>query len=105
MQSDEHISGQLPAIAGYAPQEYNVSNHVERGVVVSPAYRFSYAVLKRLVDIALVLLFSPLWVPLCLSIALCVVLTSPGPVFFSHRRIGRAGVFFSMWKFRTMCVN
>jgi lipopolysaccharide/colanic/teichoic acid biosynthesis glycosyltransferase len=61
--------------------------------------------LKRGLDVALVLLFSPLWIPLCLSIALCVVLTSPGPVFFSHRRIGRRGVFFSMWKFRTMCVN
>ncbi|WP_245536205.1 sugar transferase [Terriglobus roseus] len=74
-------------------------------MVASPSYRFSYVVLKRMVDIGLVLLFSPFWIPLCLSIAFCVVLTSPGPVFFSHRRIGRAGVFFSMWKFRTMCVN
>ena len=31
--------------------------------------------------------------------------TSPGPIFFSHRRIRKNGAFFSMWKFRTMCVN
>jgi lipopolysaccharide/colanic/teichoic acid biosynthesis glycosyltransferase len=34
-----------------------------------------------------------------------VVISSPGPVFYSHRRICKGGAFFSMWKFRTMCVN
>ena len=105
MHSDEHTTGPVTALAGYAGSEQTPSSQAERRVVNSPAYRFSYAILKRAFDIALVLLFSPLWIPLCLSIALCVVLTSPGPVFFSHRRIGRGGVFFSMWKFRTMCVN
>jgi lipopolysaccharide/colanic/teichoic acid biosynthesis glycosyltransferase len=38
-------------------------------------------------------------------VGLLVKLTSPGPIFFSHRRICRDGAFFSMWKFRTMCVN
>jgi lipopolysaccharide/colanic/teichoic acid biosynthesis glycosyltransferase len=33
------------------------------------------------------------------------MLSSPGPVFYSHRRIRKSGAFFSMWKFRTMCVN
>jgi len=32
-------------------------------------------------------------------------LSSPGPIFYSHRRIRKGGAFFSMWKFRTMCVN
>jgi lipopolysaccharide/colanic/teichoic acid biosynthesis glycosyltransferase len=34
-----------------------------------------------------------------------VALSSPGPVFYSHRRVRRGGAFFSMWKFRTMCSN
>ncbi len=34
-----------------------------------------------------------------------VLMTTPGPIFYSHRRIGRNGAFFSMWKFRTMCEN
>ena len=103
MHSDEHITGSLPAL-GYPASEYSVS-HRAAPAVTSPTRRFSYSILKRVFDITLVALFAPVWIPLCLGIALCVVLTSPGPVFFSHRRIGRGGVFFSMWKFRTMCVN
>lgn len=71
----------------------------------SPATLFEYAVLKRAIDILLVLIAAPLLVPVLLLIGISVVLSSPGPVFFSHRRIGIGGTFFSMWKFRTMCVN
>ena len=38
-------------------------------------------------------------------IALCIRLTSPGPIFFSHKRIGLRGLHFNAWKFRTMAVN
>jgi lipopolysaccharide/colanic/teichoic acid biosynthesis glycosyltransferase len=38
-------------------------------------------------------------------VSLLVMISSPGPIFYSHRRIRRHGAFFSMWKFRTMCVN
>jgi lipopolysaccharide/colanic/teichoic acid biosynthesis glycosyltransferase len=39
------------------------------------------------------------------AVAALVKLSSPGPVFYSHRRICKGGAFFSMWKFRTMCVD
>ncbi len=71
----------------------------------SPANTFDYIVLKRAFDIGMVLLFSPILLSLGLIVALLVVLSSPGPIFFSHRRIRRGGAFFSMWKFRTMCQN
>ena len=38
-------------------------------------------------------------------IAAAIRVSSPGPIFFFHRRIRAHGAFFSMWKFRTMCVN
>ena len=76
-----------------------------RGATRGPAALFRYRVFKRALDVFLVLLFSPLLVPVLLLIAAAVRLSSPGPVFFSHRRIRGHGVFFSMWKFRTMCVN
>jgi Undecaprenyl-phosphate galactose phosphotransferase WbaP len=66
---------------------------------------FRYAVLKRAMDILLFVLVFPLLLLVCGGLALMVMLTSRGPVFFSHRRIRRNGTFFSMWKFRTMCVN
>jgi lipopolysaccharide/colanic/teichoic acid biosynthesis glycosyltransferase len=36
-------------------------------------------------------------------IALAVVLTSKGPVFYREERIGKRGRAFRIWKFRTMC--
>jgi Undecaprenyl-phosphate galactose phosphotransferase WbaP len=70
-----------------------------------PAKYFRYRVVKRVLDVALVLLMAPLLLPLLLVIAVTVMFTSFGPVFYSHRRIRRNGEFFSMWKFRTMCHN
>jgi exopolysaccharide biosynthesis polyprenyl glycosylphosphotransferase len=43
--------------------------------------------------------------PLMLVIAVAVALTSRGPVLFRQTRVGRAGVEFTMLKFRTMCVD
>jgi lipopolysaccharide/colanic/teichoic acid biosynthesis glycosyltransferase len=40
--------------------------------------------------------------PLLLAIAAAIKLTSPGPVLFRQRRVGRANAVFTMWKFRTM---
>ena len=70
-----------------------------------PASLFRYRVIKRVLDIVLVILSLPVLIPALLLVAALVRFTSPGPVFFSHRRICREGTFFSMWKFRTMCVN
>ena len=70
-----------------------------------PSELFRYRVLKRWIDILLVLLSIPVTVPIFLIVSTVVTLNSPGPIFYSHRRIRRRGAFFSMWKFRTMCVN
>jgi exopolysaccharide biosynthesis polyprenyl glycosylphosphotransferase len=40
--------------------------------------------------------------PLMLACAIAVRLSSPGPVFFRQRRVGRDGCEFTMLKFRTM---
>ena len=70
-----------------------------------PARYFRYRVVKRALDVVLVLLMTPVLLPLLLMIATLVMFSSFGPVFYSHRRIRRNGEFFSMWKFRTMCHN
>jgi lipopolysaccharide/colanic/teichoic acid biosynthesis glycosyltransferase len=70
-----------------------------------PASLFRYQYLKRAMDILLVGLALPVLLVAILIVAAIVKSTSPGPIFFSHRRICRQGAFFSMWKFRTMCVN
>lgn len=70
-----------------------------------PSSLFEYRFIKRAVDIILVIGSIPVLIPALFLVGLIVKLTSPGPAFFSHRRICRDGAFFSMWKFRTMCVN
>ena len=70
-----------------------------------PSQLFRYRVVKRFVDLALVVVATPIFLPVICIVGVLVVLSSPGPVFYSHRRLRRNGSFFSMWKFRTMCVN
>jgi lipopolysaccharide/colanic/teichoic acid biosynthesis glycosyltransferase len=70
-----------------------------------PSDLFRYRVVKRCVDVSLILLTAPLLIMTIGIVATIVMLSSPGPIFYSHRRIRKNGAFFSMWKFRTMCVN
>lgn len=72
------------------------SDLIARGDV--PAWKF-------VLDCALVALTAPVWLPLCVLIALWVKLASPGPILFRQERIGHMGVRFLCVKFRTMKVN
>jgi lipopolysaccharide/colanic/teichoic acid biosynthesis glycosyltransferase/glycosyltransferase involved in cell wall biosynthesis len=65
----------------------------------------AYDVAKRSMDVALVLLLLPLWLPLCLLVVLAVKLDSDGPVLYSQSRVGRDGRSFRLWKFRSMRHN
>lgn len=67
--------------------------------------RRGYQVGKRVMDLALCLLFFPLCVPLMAVVGLLIVLESPGPVIFVQRRTGKGGKRFRMYKFRTMIPN
>lgn len=63
----------------------------------------SYLFLKRLMDLGLVMLSSPLWLPLLGVIAILIRVTSPGaPALFTQLRTGKGGRRFSMYKFRSM---
>jgi lipopolysaccharide/colanic/teichoic acid biosynthesis glycosyltransferase/glycosyltransferase involved in cell wall biosynthesis len=57
---------------------------------------------KRLLDIAAVLVLSPLWLPLVVGVALAVRFDSKGPALYSQPRVGRDGEVFTLWKFRSM---
>ena len=57
---------------------------------------------KRAVDMAVTALMILLFLPVFLAVGAAVKLTSPGPVLFRQRRVGRGGREFSILKFRTM---
>jgi exopolysaccharide production protein ExoY len=60
---------------------------------------------KRTLDVLLVLLATPLLIPLMLLIALFIRSVSEGPVLFRQQRIGYRGRRFMCFKFRTMFVG
>ena len=62
-------------------------------------------IVKRALDFGLVVAASFVAVPLMLMIGATIKLTSPGPIFYSQRRVGRNGNHFFAWKLRTMVVN
>lgn len=62
----------------------------------------SYTSLKRLIDVAAVLLLIPVCLPLFAVLALLIRLDSPGNPIFIQERIGFRGQAFRMIKFRTM---
>jgi sugar transferase (PEP-CTERM system associated) len=57
---------------------------------------------KRVLDLALASLGLLLALPTKAAIALAVRLTSPGPVYYSQRRVGYYGRIFTVHKFRSM---
>jgi len=64
---------------------------------------------KRVMDVcasfAGLVVLAPLFVLVGVAIAVDVRNGAGGPVFFAQERVGRNGVRFRMWKFRTMRVN
>ena len=62
-------------------------------------------ILKRILDIAVSLFCLILLSPVYLITAIFIKSTSPGPIFYSHERIGLKGIPFKMHKFRSMYIN
>lgn len=61
--------------------------------------------LKRCLDIFLCLIAAPIVLPVSLVIAVAIKITSPGPIFYGHKRIGKNHTQLKCWKFRSMCID
>ncbi|MEU2222970.1 exopolysaccharide biosynthesis polyprenyl glycosylphosphotransferase [Streptomyces sp. NPDC018347] len=73
---------------------------------IAPPYRrgvqtLAKAAMDRLGALLLVLVLAPVFA----ALALAVRLGSPGPALYRQVRVGKDGVPFPMWKFRTMIVG
>src|SRR5450631_793358 len=60
---------------------------------------------KRVIDIILAISGIFLLAPLLIICFLGIIVTSPGPALFRHRRVGFKGKHFNCLKFRTMVVD
>lgn len=57
---------------------------------------------KRSLDVFVIFLAAPAWVPLMAGISVAIKILSRGPVLFRQERIGLSGKRFECLKFRTM---
>lgn len=64
-----------------------------------------YKVVKRIADIIGGIIGLILLSPVFLILAICIKIDSKGPVIFAHKRIGKKGKEFNMYKFRSMYEN
>lgn len=61
--------------------------------------------LKRAVDVGLIILSAPILLPLALVVAAAIRLEGPGPILYAQRRVGENGREFDILKFRSMVPN
>lgn len=64
-----------------------------------------FAAVKRMIDLMAVVAVIALLGWIMVLVAIYIRLDSKGPVIFAQRRVGRGGVVFTCYKFRTMAVG
>ncbi len=116
MRKIEASAGALPFTAVASTYPDDLVENLAKGASMQPAvkpYLVSDGVgrrkraytLKRGLDIAGALVAICMLGPLMLVVAAAVALTSRGPIIFKQTRLGKAGVRFTFYKFRSMAVN
>lgn len=104
--TQEFTQDQEFAVWSYEPAELRIplslpafDSRIPLGLLsANRIYRLS----KRGIDIIVSLLILLLTLPLMALVAILIKATSPGPVIFKQKRLGRGGHEFLCFKFRTM---
>lgn len=65
----------------------------------------SYDISKRALDIIVALILAVVFLPIWLVVPFLIVLSSPGPIVYRHKRVGKDGRSFNMYKFRSMVID
>ena len=60
---------------------------------------------KRLFDVMVAVLGLIVLAPVFVIVGAWIKVTSPGPIFYCARRVGRHGTLFDLYKFRSMVVD
>lgn len=94
----------MPHIRGYYSSQLNITDlgGIPMFSIGTLPLSRSELVSKRIFDLVLATLLLFIFSPLLLLIAVLIRRDSEGPVFFRQMRVGKDGVHFPMYKFRTM---
>ncbi len=122
LESSEHLNigkiinelEDMPVIIKIIPDMYDILSGsvkmnaifgaplIEISPLLMPVWQRS---VKRILDISISIFLMLFLLPLYIFAALGVKLTSKGPLFYSHERIGLHGQPFKIYKFRSMVAN
>lgn len=91
----------------------NSTNHIKQSQLINALYPDRrlirgrpYMIIKRMMDLVIILISMPFWLPLlCICALLIKISAFRAPVFFLQERTGKGGQRFHMYKFRTMVQN
>ncbi len=61
--------------------------------------------LKRIIDCIVAIIGFVILSPIYLVLCLCIKITSPGPIHFKQKRVGKNNTHFYILKFRTMKID
>ena len=96
-----HDTGDLPTLWSSAGDCAGLLGVQMESSLLMPAPRM----IKRALDLTIVTIGGLLCLLLLATIIVLIKISSRGPVFFGHERIGRGNRRFRAWKFRTMVTN
>jgi lipopolysaccharide/colanic/teichoic acid biosynthesis glycosyltransferase len=91
-----HVGEYIEELRGAVSLEHFEVEHLPPNGIAS------YRLLKRMIDIGLVLFILPVVLPVLVASAIAVLLTTGRPIFYVQERVGLGAVPFRMWKLRSM---
>ena len=94
-----NINQNITNVPEYVPMTRDASLSIKAGL------NNRERIAKRAFDFTVSLVVLILVLPVMLTVALAIKLTSPGPVLFKQTRVGENGKLFSIYKFRSMVIN
>ncbi len=111
--NDFHIYHGIPHVMqsinlGHSPTELSRLSEregiAELSTQSSLTCPFSIAT-KRMMDLTLIAATAPAWLLIMVTVAICIKLFDPGPLFYRQTRVGKFRRSFNAIKFRTMVTN
>lgn len=88
----------IEQVTGRVRLDY-ISENIYGTLYPSPIYEL----VKRVIEILLVLITAPFWLPIIAITAIIIKLESPGGIFFTQKRVGLGNRDFTVYKLRSMC--
>lgn len=81
---------------------FNMMGNIPVVTFANQYYDWKMLIVKRLMDIAGALVGLAITLVVTILLAPPLLIESPGPLFFSQKRVGKNGRFFKIYKFRSM---